>query len=100
MLNSRNILQHGFDLNANETYAVSIAVQTKLLSNQLKIYSYFNVNPLLHYALLLSLLLILLLLLLLLLSLLLLLLSNSDLIRFSTVYYFFISVNFKLIFRE
>ena len=46
------------------TYAVSITVKTKSLSNQLKIFSYFNVNPLLRTALLLSLLLILLLLLL------------------------------------
>ena len=65
MLNLRNILQHGLDLNANVTYAVSITVKTKSLSNQLKIFSYFNVNPLLRNALLLSLLLILLLLLLL-----------------------------------
>ena len=91
MLNLRNILQHGLDLNANVTYAVSITVKTKSLSNQLKIFSYFNVNPLLRNVLLLSLLSILLLLL---------QLFNSDLIRFSTVYYFFIFVNFKLIFRE
>ena len=46
------------------TYAVSITGKTKSLSNQLKIFSYFNVNLLLRTALLLSLLLILLLLLL------------------------------------
>ena len=61
MLNLRNILQHGLDLNANVTHAVSITVKTKSLSDQLKIFSYFNVNPLLRNALLLSLLLILLL---------------------------------------
>ena len=65
MLNLRNILQHGLDVNANVTYAVSITVKTKSSLNQLKILSYFNVNPLLCNALLLSLLLILLLLLLL-----------------------------------
>ena len=54
-----------FGPNANVTYAVSITVETKSLSNQLKIFSYFNVKPLLRNALLLSLLLILLLLLLL-----------------------------------
>ena len=36
MLNSRNILQHGSDLNANVTYAVLITVKIKSLSNQLK----------------------------------------------------------------
>ena len=36
MLNLRNILQHGLDLNANVTYAVLITVKTKSLSNQLK----------------------------------------------------------------
>ena len=60
MLNLRNILQHGLDLNANVTYAVSITVKTKT-SNQLKIFSYFNVNPSLRNVSLLSLLLILLL---------------------------------------
>ena len=90
MLNLRNILQHGLDLNANVTYAISITVKTKSLSNELKIFSHFNVNPLLHNASLLSLLLIFLLLLLSL------LLFNSDLICFPTVYYFFIFVNFKL----
>ena len=64
MLNIRNLLQHGLGLNANVRYAVSITVKTKSLSNQLKIFSYFNVNP------------------------------------FTTVYYFFIFVNFKLIVRE
>ena len=64
MLNLRNILQHGLGLNANVRYAVSITVKTKSLSNQLKIFSYFNVNP------------------------------------FTTVYYFFIFVNIKLIVRE
>ena len=88
MLNLRNILQHGLDLNAYVTYAVSITVKTKLLLNQLKIFSCFNVKPLFRNALLLSLLLILL------------LLFNSDFIRFTTVYCFFIFVNFKLIFRE
>ena len=34
MLNLRNILQHGLDLNANVTYAVLITVKTKSLSNQ------------------------------------------------------------------
>ena len=82
------MLQHGLDLNAHVTYAVSITVKTKLLLNQLKIFSCFNVKPLFRNALLLSLLLILL------------LLFNSDFIRFTTVYYFFIFVNFKLIFRE
>ena len=48
MLNLRNILQHGLDLNANVTYAVSITVKTNLLSNQLKIFSRFNVNLLLR----------------------------------------------------
>ena len=103
MLNLSNISQHGLDLNANVTYAVSITVKTKSLSNQLKIFSYFHVSPLLRNALSASLLLILLLILLLLFLLLLLLsllLFNSDLIRFTTVYYFFIFVNFKLIFCE
>ena len=58
MLNLRDILQHGLHLNANVTYAISITVKTKSLSNQLKIFSYFNGNPLLRNALLLSLLLI------------------------------------------
>ena len=84
MLNLRHILQHGLDLNANVMYVVSITVKTKSLSNKLKIFSCFNVNPLLHNALLLSLL----------------LLFNLDLIRFTMVYYFFIFVNFKLIFQE
>ena len=48
MLNLRNILQHGLDLNANVKYEVSITVKTMLLSNQLKIFSYFNVNLLLR----------------------------------------------------
>ena len=61
MLNLRNIMQHGLDIGANVTYAVSITVKTKSLLNQLKIFSYFNVNPLLCNALLLSLLLTLLL---------------------------------------
>ena len=56
MLNLRNKLQHGLDLNANVTYVVSITVKTKLLSNQLKIFPHFNVNPLLRNALLLLLL--------------------------------------------
>ena len=47
MLNLRNKLQHGLDLNANVTYAVLIAVKTKSLSNQHKTFSCFNVNPLL-----------------------------------------------------
>ena len=87
MLNIRNILQHDLDLNANVTYAVLITVKTKSLSNQLKTFSYFNVNLLLRNALLLLLLLLL-------------LLFNSDLIRFITVYYFFIFLIFKLIIRE
>ena len=43
MLKLRNILQRGFDLNANVTYAVSITVKTMSLSNKFKIFSYFNV---------------------------------------------------------
>ena len=50
MLNLRNILQHGLDLNANVTYAVLITVKTKSLSNQRKTFSCFNVNPLLRGA--------------------------------------------------
>ena len=38
MLNLRNILQHGLDLNANVMYAASMTVKTKSLSNQLKIF--------------------------------------------------------------
>ena len=52
MLNLRNTLQHSLDLNANVTHAVLITVKTKSLSNQLKTFSCFNVNPLLrkiHY---------------------------------------------------
>ena len=44
------MLQHGSDLNANVTYGVLITVKTKS-SNQLKIFSCFNANPLLHNAL-------------------------------------------------
>ena len=50
MLNVRNILQHGLDLNANVTYAVLIAVKTQSLSNQHKTFSCLNVNPLLRNA--------------------------------------------------
>ena len=66
MLDLRNVLQNGLDLNANVTYAVLTTVKTKSLSNQLKIFSCFNVKSLFHNALLALLLLILLLLLLLL----------------------------------
>ena len=51
MLNLRNTLQHGLDLNANVTYAVLIPVKTKSLFNQHKTFSCFNVNPLLRGAL-------------------------------------------------
>ena len=50
MLNLRNILQHGFDLNANVAYEVLITVKTKSLSNQHNIFSCLNVNPLLRDA--------------------------------------------------
>ena len=50
MLNLRNILQHGLDLNANVTYTFLITVKTKPLSNQHKTFSCFNVNPLLRNA--------------------------------------------------
>ena len=50
MLNLRNILQHGLDLNPNVTYAVLITVKTKSLSNQRKTFSYFDVNSLLRNA--------------------------------------------------
>ena len=53
MLNLRNILQHCLDQNANVTYSVLITVKTKSLSNQLKTFSCFNVNPLLRNVLLL-----------------------------------------------
>ena len=50
MLNLRNILQHGLDLNANVTYAVFITVKAKSLSNQHKTFSCLYVNPLLRDA--------------------------------------------------
>ena len=46
MLNLRNILQHGLDLNAKVTYAVLKTVKTKLLPNQHKTFLCFNVNSL------------------------------------------------------
>ena len=48
MLNLRNILKHGLDLNANAKYAVLKTVKTISLSNQHRTFSWFNINPLLR----------------------------------------------------
>ena len=50
MLNLRNILQHGLDLNGKVTCTVLITFKTKSLSNQHRTFSCFNVNPLLRKA--------------------------------------------------